>query len=55
MPELPEVELLKEHLQEKLIGWRIHRTNVIKLRIVRPESPEKLARCVNGSEILGIQ
>ena len=42
MPELPEVELLKEHLQERLIGWRIHRTNVIKPRVVRPESPEKL-------------
>ena len=55
MPELPEVELLKEHLQEELIGWRIHRTNVIKPRVVRPESPEKLARCVKDSEILGIQ
>jgi formamidopyrimidine-DNA glycosylase len=55
MPELPEVETLRRHLENHIVGYRIQRVKVFKKRIVRPEGATKLAKTIQGHQILGIR
>ena len=55
MPELPEVETLRSHLDGQIIGYRILRVKIFKQRIVRTEPPSKLENALQGRRILGIQ
>ena len=54
MPELPEVETLRRHLENHIIGYRIQRVKVFKKRIVRPEDASGLEKAIQGHQILGI-
>lgn len=54
MPELPEVETLRKHLEANIIGYRIRKVKVFKERIVRPESYLELEDALQGRQILGI-
>jgi formamidopyrimidine-DNA glycosylase len=54
MPELPEVETLRRHLGNHIIGYRIDRVKVFKQRIVRPEVASELEKTIQGYQILGI-
>ena len=54
MPELPEVETLRKHLEANIIGYRIRKVKVFKERIVRPESYLELENALRGRQILEI-
>lgn len=54
MPELPEVEVLRCHLEPQLLGKRIKHVEVLKSRVVRPESGGELAESINGCTIRGV-
>ncbi len=42
MPELPEVEILSRHLDQQIRGWTILSAQVLRPRVIRPESSEHL-------------
>ncbi len=54
MPELPEVEVLRCNLEPLLVGKRISDFQVLKPRVVRPESPQQLEDGVTGCSIKGV-
>ena len=54
MPELPEVEVLRCHLEPLLRGKRIEGVRVLKSRVVRPESPRQLERGIDLCSIRGV-
>ncbi len=54
MPELPEVEILRRHLETHIVGSRIRKVNIFKKRIVRPDAVSELKSIVAGRLILGI-
>ena len=55
MPELPEVEVLARHLAPLLEGRRVRRVTVFRPRVVRPQTPEDLARALQGARFIGLR
>jgi formamidopyrimidine-DNA glycosylase len=53
MPELPEVETIKEDLRELVVGSRIEDTEVLDPTLVEQPSPEEFARRLVGVRITG--
>lgn len=54
MPELPEVETIKEHLRELVAGARIERAEVLDPGLVeQPDSTEEFVRRLEGVRITG--
>jgi formamidopyrimidine-DNA glycosylase len=52
MPELPEVETIKEDLRELVVGSRIEDTEVLDSALIeRPASTEEFARRLDGTRI----
>jgi len=49
MPELPEVEVLAQHLRPLLSGKRIRGVFVRRARVLRPTSPAQLQRALRGA------
>ena len=55
MPELPEVEILRRHLEPRIVGYQVQRVKVYKKRIVRPDAASELEKVIQDCQILGIQ
>jgi formamidopyrimidine-DNA glycosylase len=53
MPELPEVETIKEDLRALVVGSRIEDAEVLDLALVEQPSPEEVARRLGGVRITG--
>lgn len=53
MPELPEVETIKNDLRELVVGARIERAEVLAESLVERPTPEELARRLEGVRIAG--
>lgn len=54
MPELPEVETIRAHLERRLIGRRLERVQIADPRLTRPEPPEAVAAALEGEEIRAV-
>src|SRR6478672_8837870 len=54
MPELPEVEVLKRHLEPLLRGQKISGVHVRRRRVVAPTSPLQLKRKLLGAVFAGL-
>jgi len=54
MPELPEVEVLAQHLRPLLSGRRICGISVRRARVLRPTSPTQLKRALRGATFTGL-
>ncbi len=54
MPELPEVEILRRHLQPLLAGRRVADVLVSRPRAVRPGTPEALASAMRGARFADV-
>ena len=55
MPELPEVETIKEHLRELVLGSLITRVEVLDLGLVEQPSAEEFERGLEGERISGVR
>lgn len=53
MPELPEVETIKNDLRELLVGSRVERAEVLDPALVEQPSEEEFVRRLGGVEITG--
>ena len=53
MPELPEVETIKEHLRELVLGARIEGAEVLDPGLVEQPSPEEFVHRLKGVRITG--
>ncbi len=53
MPELPEVETIKEDLRELVLGSRIEGAEVLDAALVEQPSTEEFVRLVKGASITG--
>ena len=53
MPELPEVETIKEDLRELVVGYTIESAEVLDPALVEEPSPEEFARGLAGKRITG--
>ncbi|MCA1687402.1 MAG: bifunctional DNA-formamidopyrimidine glycosylase/DNA-(apurinic or apyrimidinic site) lyase [Actinobacteria bacterium] len=53
MPELPEVETIKEDLRELVVGSRIEAAEVLDPALVEQPSPEEFVRRIKGVRITG--
>lgn len=53
MPELPEVETIKDDLGELVVGSRIESAEVLDERLVEEPSPEEFAHGLSGRRIEG--
>src|SRR5215210_7663264 len=53
MPELPEVETIKEHLRELVVGSRIEGVEVLDPGLIEQPSPEEFVRRLDGVRITG--
>ena len=53
MPELPEVETIKEDLRELISGSKIERAEVLDASLVEQPSTEEFARRLEGTRITG--
>jgi formamidopyrimidine-DNA glycosylase len=54
MPELPEVEVLVRHLAASLPGARVIGVEVLRAKVVRPDSVERFRRALVGTRFTGI-
>ncbi len=55
MPELPEVETIKEGLRPKLAGQRITAVEVLRAGVVKAPPAEDFCRGLAGNRILGVE
>jgi len=55
LPELPEVETIKEGLRPKLAGLRILGAEVLRAGAVKAPPPEDFCRGLAGNRILGVE
>ena len=56
MPEMPEVEIIRQHLDSKLAGKKIKSLDILLPRQLKwPESPEALSRLCCGLAIEGME
>src|ERR671933_598210 len=53
MPELPEVETIKEHLRELVAGSLVAKVEVLDPGLVEQPSPEEFVRRLEGVRIMG--
>lgn len=53
MPELPEVETIREDLRELVVGAEIERAEILDPTLVEQPSEEEFVRRVSGAEISG--
>ncbi len=53
MPELPEVETIKEDLRSLVVGSRIEEARVLELALVEQATPEEFERRISGTTIVG--
>ena len=53
MPELPEVETIKEDLRELVVGSRIHEVQLLEPALVEAPEPEEFVRRLRGARITG--
>ena len=53
MPELPEVETIKEDLRELVVGSRVEGVDVMDPSLVEQPSAEEFARRLEGARIEG--
>jgi formamidopyrimidine-DNA glycosylase len=53
MPELPEVETIKEHLRELVTGSLVAKVEVLDPGLVEQPSPEEFVRRLEGVRIMG--
>ena len=51
MPELPEVETIKNDISTKLIGHRIAEVKLLWDRVVKTPSPEEFTAALKGRKI----
>jgi formamidopyrimidine-DNA glycosylase len=54
MPELPEVEVLANHLRPLICGKTIKGVNVRRAKVLRPTSPQKFRRSLIGAKFTGL-
>jgi formamidopyrimidine-DNA glycosylase len=54
MPELPEVETVRAHLEPVLVGRRLARVEILDSRVVRPFEPEEIAAELIGERIVAL-
>jgi len=54
MPELPEVETIKNQLQEKIVGKKIKAIEIRLPRMIQGVKPKEFEELVSGSEIRGL-
>jgi formamidopyrimidine-DNA glycosylase len=55
MPELPEVETIRAHLEPRLVGRRLERVEIADPRLTRPEPPEAMAAALEGEKIRAVR
>ena len=55
MPELPEVEVLVQHLRPLVTGKVIRHVTVCRERVISPTPRRQLLQCLNGARILGLE
>ncbi|TMJ95951.1 MAG: bifunctional DNA-formamidopyrimidine glycosylase/DNA-(apurinic or apyrimidinic site) lyase [Actinobacteria bacterium] len=55
MPELPEVETIRSQLAPGLIGRRFERVQIDDPRLTRPESPDAVARELEGERVADVR
>ncbi len=53
MPELPEVETIKEDLRELVLGARVEKAEVLYPNLVEQPSPGEFVRRLEGTQIIG--
>jgi len=51
MPELPEVEILVQHLREIIVGRTIRRAKILRAKTCRPQTPGRFQEHVAGRRI----
>ncbi len=51
MPELPEVETIRQQLREKILGKKISRVEVKVAKLVKKPSPKEFCRQLSGKKI----
>jgi formamidopyrimidine-DNA glycosylase len=54
MPELPEVETLRQELEKAVVGRKIARVEVRQPKIIRAPSPEEFRKRLTGTTVEGI-
>lgn len=54
MPELPEVETVKETLKKFILGQTIHKVEVRRPKIVKTNTPEEFNEILSGQKIIDI-
>jgi formamidopyrimidine-DNA glycosylase len=54
VPELPEVETIRERLAPRLTGRRFDRVVIADPRLTRPEPPEAVAAALEGERVLAV-
>lgn len=55
MPELPEVEVLRRHLEPRLVGRTVRRAQVFSARHARPASAGDVERAVTGARFEAVR
>jgi formamidopyrimidine-DNA glycosylase len=55
MPELPEVETIREQLEPLLRGRRIERAEIRDARLTRPLDPDVVARALEGERVTALE
>ncbi|NUP06056.1 MAG: bifunctional DNA-formamidopyrimidine glycosylase/DNA-(apurinic or apyrimidinic site) lyase [Polyangiaceae bacterium] len=51
MPELPDVEIARRHLQRWLVGGKVSGAHCTDKRLTRPKPPRAFARALNGRTV----
>lgn len=54
MPELPEIEVLVQHLRPLLCGKVVRRVEVRRAKVLRPDSPRRFRRAMLGAKFTGL-
>jgi formamidopyrimidine-DNA glycosylase len=55
MPELPDLEYLREFLSEKIVGLAVDQLKVLGPIVVRSGNPEKFAEQIKGKKFLDVK
>jgi formamidopyrimidine-DNA glycosylase len=54
VPELPEVETIRQRLEPRLVGRRFERVEIADPRLTRPEPPEAVAATLTGERVVSL-
>jgi formamidopyrimidine-DNA glycosylase len=54
VPELPEVETIRQRLEPRLVGRRFERVEIADPRLTRPEPPEAVASALTGERVVSL-